>query len=134
MTSSSSSARLVPPLALVSGEACPGDPPLAGPDDTDRLVELLNELGRGEGLEAALRVAQLLLDVFFDGDIAAYQEQRADPRFRALLGHERLDMSSSFVWYAIAVWEQCTELPAEVASSLPLSHHRALLPVHPRSG
>lgn len=117
---------LVSPLALI-GDSSRGTDAATRPAD---LVETVNAVARGEGLVAALDLAECLLDAFFDGDPGAWRDDGAShPDFRAFLRDPRLEPSATSVWYALGVWEQYHALPPEIAEVLSLAHHRALLPV-----
>jgi len=99
----------------------------------DLLVEALNDRARGEGLVSALEMADLILDAFFDGEPAQWRAQGQDnTAFRALLHHDRLEPSTTTIWYALGIREQCEQLPRALAHALSLAHHRALLPVEDR--
>lgn len=126
LSTSPSPPALVSPLALI------GDPS-RGPVEAIRpgsLVEAVNSIARGEGLVAALDLAECLLDAFFDGEPATWRDEGgAHPGFRAFLREPDLEPSAATVWYALGVWEQYHALPREIADGLSLAHHRALLPV-----
>ncbi len=53
--------------------------------------------------------------------------------FRELAGRADLQLSHTFLWYAVRVRPQLESLPPEIAMALPLSHHRLLVHV-PREG
>jgi len=120
------------PPALVSPLALIGDSPEGhvAADRPDSLVLAVNSIARGEGLAAALELAELLLDAFFDGEPSAWRDEGGTHAgFRALLRDPALEPSTSTIWYALGVWEQYHALPREFADALSLAHHRALLPV-----
>jgi hypothetical protein len=102
-------------------------------EDEELLAELLDELdtlSRGSGIDAALAIAACVLDRLFKGDLVAFRERsRTHQTFRALQNHDRLPLSRTALWYALAVREQYEQLPRDLAETLPLSHHKALLRV-----
>ncbi len=94
------------------------------------LVEALNDRARGEGLVSVLATGRLIMQAFFDGDPACWRARGStDPDFRALLAHPALEPSPRAIWYALAVFAQCQELPPDVAVALNVAHHRLLLPI-----
>lgn len=103
----------------------------SGSDDAlDPIVRKVNEIYVTRGLQTALQIGELLIEQIFDGDLSACRDRgRSHPSFRRLAEREDLRPSASFLWTSCAVVEQVAQLPAEVALSLPLSHHRLLLPV-----
>jgi hypothetical protein len=130
MASSPSPDEFVSPLVLVQDQKSHPNPRDVDSKYMDRLVEVLNDLALGEGLATSQRVARFLLEELFDGDIDLYRSRGTSaPVFRALIRHPNLKVSGSFIYYAMAVYEQSRHLPAEVASRLCLAHHRVLLPV-----
>jgi hypothetical protein len=49
--------------------------------------------------------------------------------FRALAKREDLRVAYTTIWYSVAVLDQLRCLPADIATALPLSHHKLLVPV-----
>ncbi|MBW2257696.1 MAG: hypothetical protein JRI25_24285 [Deltaproteobacteria bacterium] len=129
MASSPSPDEFVSPLVLVQDQNHP-NPRDVDSEYMDRLVKALNERALGEGLATSQRVARFLMEELFDGDVVLCRSRgKTLPVFRALVRHPELKVSASFIYYALAVYEQCLYLPAKVASRLCLAHHRVLLPV-----
>ena len=96
----------------------------------DEAVAHINRLYVAKGLETARDIGAYVLTAFFDGDSAAYQKRgNGHETFRKLAEHPGLQVSYSFIYNAVAVCEQLSTLPADLASALPLSHHKILLPV-----
>jgi len=130
MATSPSPDEFVSPLVLVQDQTSHPNPRDVDLVYMDRLVEVLNERARGEGLATSQNVARFLMEELFDGDFVLYRTRgRTHPVFRALLRHPKLNVSPSFLYYALAVHEQCHHLPSDVAAQLSLAHHRVLLPV-----
>lgn len=100
----------------------------------DQLVQAtvarLNLIYVSKGLETARLVGEALLASFFDDQLEVF-EQRAPSHlsFRALAEHAQLRVSHSFLWYSVRLLPQLRALPEELATALPLSHHRLLLHV-----
>lgn len=96
----------------------------------DQVVGDLNQIYRVKGMETARAVGELLLARFFDGDPARFHERGKDHvSFRQLAERDDLSFSHAFLWNACAVVEQLRLLPEDLASALPLSHHKLLLTV-----
>ncbi|MCB9764136.1 MAG: hypothetical protein H6739_30475 [Alphaproteobacteria bacterium] len=96
----------------------------------DKAVSDLNKIYTVKGLETACMVGQYILNTFFGGDPDAFRGRgRRHVTFRGLAAREDLNLSYSFIWYSVAVVEQMTLLPKDIAEALPLSHHRLLLPI-----
>lgn len=99
----------------------------------DEAVAHLNRIYTAKGLETARAVGEYLISTFFDGDPGRFHAHGKEHlSFRALAQREDLQVSYSFLWHACAVVEQLRLLPEDVASALPLSHHRLLLSVKDR--
>ncbi len=93
-------------------------------------VAQINHIYAAKGLETARDVGEYLIQTFFEGNPERFHERGKDHlSFRALADRDDLQVSYSFLWHACAVVEQLRLLPADVASALPLSHHRLLLSV-----
>jgi len=96
----------------------------------DRVVEQLNATWRHKGLETARALGEVVLAAFFGGDLAAFAaRERRHLSFRALAEREDLNLSYGMLRTAMAVFGQLRALPVSVAEALPLSHHKALLPL-----
>lgn len=96
----------------------------------DKAVIELNRIYVGKGLETARALGEYVLEHFFGGDEEAFHEKgRQHASFAALARREDLHVSYSFLWHSVAIVRQLKLLPANVVEALPLSHHRALLPV-----
>lgn len=96
----------------------------------DHVVGDLNQIYRSKGMETARAVGELLIGAFFGGDPARFHERgKQHASFRQLAEREDLSFSHAFLWNACAVVEQLRLLPEDLASALPLSHHKLLLTV-----
>lgn len=97
----------------------------------DGAVLWLNRAIQASGIQLAVRVSDYVLDTFFAGDIAALSSK--DPlktsSFRALCEREDLQMGASTLHRLVRIGVQARHLPADLAESLSLGHHRALLTV-----
>ncbi len=75
------------------------------------------------------RVAEIVLERFFDGDLEAMtQRARHHASLAALLRDPRLRVPPGQMWYAIHLLPQLRQL-GKLAAELPMSHHRILLHV-----
>ncbi len=94
-------------------------------------VRYINERTILNGLQLAKEVGEYIVNTFFGGDYTKF----ADPSrskslsFRALLARKDLLLGKSTLYVFVRISEQLKLLPAEVATQLPLAHHRALLPL-----
>ena len=110
-------------------------PNLPGGDalDADALtiaVREINRLHAAKGLETARAIGSFVLETFFDNDTANFRANgKKHVTFRELGEREDLQVSYSFIWNAVSVVDQLRLLPENIASVLPLSHHKLLLPV-----
>jgi hypothetical protein len=94
------------------------------------VVTRINEIHRRRGLETAREIGEHLLAAFFGGHIEAFRAKgKKHASLRALADRQDLDISSTTIWYSIAVLEQLRQLPGDIGAALPMSHHRLLLPV-----
>lgn len=106
---------------------------LAGVQDVDeplvkRAVSELNRIYVGKGLEMARMVGEYVLKHFFAGNSRAFdQNARGHASFRALAARDDLEISASALWYSVRILPQLRKLPNNIASALPLSHHRLLV-------
>lgn len=102
----------------------------ASDQQLDEAVAHINHLYVAKGLETARDIGEYVLNTFFGGDSAAFQTRgNGHETFRKLAEHPGLQVSYSFIYNSVAVFEQLKALPADIASALPLSHHKILLPV-----
>lgn len=117
------------PSNLVIAENAPAalpndEPPL------DEVVDTINRLYIAGGLQVALSIGRYLIDTFFGGDPQVFRDVgRKATSFRKLAARDDLRVSHSFLWYACSIVGQLDEIPQEVREALPISHHRALLPL-----
>lgn len=96
----------------------------------DRAVAEINRLHRIKKFEAVQAIGQYVLETFFEGKFDYFHHHgRKHASFRALTKHEDLSMSYVSLRNAVAFVEQLKLLPAKVATALPYSHHKLLLPV-----
>ncbi len=96
----------------------------------DNVVADITKLHMASGLVYHLKLGELLLERFFNGDGKEYaQREKRHASFRALASREDLPMSASTLYNAVAVTRQYAALPEAVASQLHMAHHRALLPL-----
>jgi len=99
----------------------------------DRAVEDLNSIYTSRALETACAIGRYVVEHFFHGAAVGfrrYGDKHAS--FRALGRHPGLRFAASYLWTAVAVLDQLTEMPDDIGRRLPLSHHRLLLPVKDR--
>ncbi|MBT9555523.1 MAG: hypothetical protein IV100_05805 [Myxococcales bacterium] len=97
----------------------------------DRAVHDLNALYVEASLEVTRVVGQYVADNFFGGEVAKVEEKgKRSASFAALAEREDLKFSKSFLWYAVRLLPQLAALPGDVATKLPMSHHRLLLHVN----
>lgn len=102
--------------------------------DLARAAQFIRSVTARSGVECARRVGEYLVEHFYGGDFAqVHRHGRKHASLRALAARDDLGVSPTFLWTAIAVAEQWVVLPVELAESLPLAHHRLLLPVHDRA-
>ena len=95
-----------------------------------RSVNKLNHLFVTGGLSTALEIGKYVLEHFFSGDPAAFHGKSRDhASFRGLVTRADLQLSTSFLYKCVAVYEQFALLPAEARAGLSFSHQVALLPV-----
>lgn len=115
--------------ALVLASNLPGGDAL----DADFLASAVREINRlhaAKGLETARAVGSFVLETFFGNDTENFRAHgKKHVTFRELGEREDLQVSYSFIWNAVSVVDQLRLLPADIASVLPLSHHKLLLPV-----
>lgn len=90
----------------------------------------LNQIFALKAIETARLIGKYILDHFFDGSLANFHDRgKKHLSFRCLAERSDLRFSYSYLWTCVAVVEQFEHLPRPIAESLPLSHHRLLLPV-----
>ena len=96
----------------------------------DTAVAEINRLHRVKKFEAAKAIGEYLLEKFFEGKYENFHSHgRKHASFRALAKREDLSISYVSLRNSVAFVEQLRLLPARVASALPYSHHKLLLPV-----
>lgn len=96
----------------------------------DDAVQHLNGLYARKGLEVAIEVGEYVLQMFYGGDLDAYRAKGAQNKsLRALTKRADLMVPYAFIWHSLAVLHQLRQLPADIRSALPMSHHRLLLSV-----
>jgi len=97
----------------------------------DGAVRYLNRAILASGLHLATTISEYTLTTFFADDFAAFSSK--DPHkgasFRALCAREDLQIGEQTLRNLVRVGHQARHLPADLAESLSLSHHRALLAV-----
>jgi len=114
---------------VIPAEALPGE---VQPDAAlvDTAVEQINRLYIAKGLETAQVIGEYVLETFFGGDPSAFRDREGGhASFRALASRDDLHVSHVWLWRAVSVVEQLRQLPAEVGSNLPFTHHTLLLPI-----
>ncbi len=96
----------------------------------ESVVQSINRVHARRALELALEVGQIVVDIFFGGDLSL-AEARAPGHvsYRALAAREDLAVSHSRLHKCVRVLVQVHQLGPEVAGRLTFSHHVALLPV-----
>ena len=91
-------------------------------------VSELNRIYVSKGLEMARLTGEYVLKYFFAGNSRAFEARaRAHASFRALAARPDLEISASGLWYSVKILPQLRELPTNIATALPLSHHRLLV-------
>jgi len=100
----------------------------------DQAVADLNAIYASKGIETARALGEYVVDRFFGGDVdtaTRFGASGARHRsFRALAERDDLHVSHAHLWVSVRVLGQLRQLPPDVASALPLSHHRRLLAIH----
>ena len=115
---------VLPPIRVLPGEAEVDDALVAG------AVAEINRLHLQKTLETVRELGEYLLQTFFAGDIAAFEERgEKHASFRAVSAHGGLRVSHTTLWYAVKIIPHLRALPPAVAEALPLSHHRILVHV-----
>lgn len=100
------------------------------PDLVKVAVVRLNGVNRSHGLAWVRAMGELVVDLFFDGDLAQVRlEGRRHRSLRAVARHPELEISTSTLWYTLAIYEQLHQMPTALAHALSVSHHRRLVPV-----
>jgi hypothetical protein len=98
----------------------------------DGAVAFINRAARTSGLDLARAVSEYVVATFFGGDFSAVSSK--DPHksesFAALCAREDLQMGAATLHRLVRIGQQARHLPAELAESLSLSHHRLLLTVN----
>ena len=87
----------------------------------------INAIWRQGGVETARQIGELVVQRFFDGNLAfAHSRKRAHASYQALADHPSLAIAASNLWYCVAVFEHYGVLPVAVAGALTVGHHRLL--------
>lgn len=96
----------------------------------DHAVANINRIYQGKGLEMAREAGEYVLHTFFAGDPENFRNRgKKHVTFRQLAQRKDLQVSYTTIWNAVAVLDQLRLLPENIASALPLSHHKLLLPI-----
>jgi hypothetical protein len=97
----------------------------------DAAVQWLNRATLASGVELSVQVSGYIIDTFFGGDFAAFTSK--DPHktatFVALCQREDLTLGASTLYRLVRIGQQVNALPRDIADSLTMRHHRALLSV-----
>ncbi len=94
------------------------------------LVAEVNRLHRQGGIQTARAIGQFLIESCFGGDASRIHDKSRHPNsFRELTKRDELTVSASFLFYAVAVTEQMSRLPSDVADALSFTSQRVLLGV-----
>jgi hypothetical protein len=118
-----------PKKAQALAKPLPGEASVAK-DLVDQAVQEINRLYVAKGLETARVVGEYVLKTFFDGRPENLRKRgRRHVSFRKLVEHEDLRVSHVFLWNAVRFVEQLRQLPGNIGTELPFSHHKLLLPV-----
>jgi hypothetical protein len=106
-------------------------PPAIDPALLDSAVRFLQRAVHTSGLQLATHVSAYVVDTFFGGDPAGISSK--DPHktasFAALCAHPDLPMGRAALYSLVRIGQQVRHLAPDIAESLSLSHHRALLTV-----
>jgi hypothetical protein len=94
----------------------------------------LNTLTKAATFDLAMKVARIVIDEFYSGNLSAWRERGPkDVSFRALAVHPRLSMSASALYRSVAIYELCDRLQINSQNHLSASHLRLVLPLAPES-
>ena len=96
----------------------------------DTAVAEINRLHRVKKIEAVQAMGEYVVKTFFNDNFAHFHAHgRKHASFRALAKRKDLSVGYVTIRNAVAFVEQLKMLPAKFATALPMSHHRALLPL-----
>jgi hypothetical protein len=96
----------------------------------DIAVIKINGIQRKKALENAVDIGRCVLDLLFEESWRAFQaKSRSDRSYRELAGHDALEISSTKLWYSVAVIEHLETWPDDIFWSLSFTHHKHLIPV-----
>jgi hypothetical protein len=99
-------------------------------DLVDAAVAEINRAWVSGHLQAARKVGELVINTFFGGDAQnAHSRSRKHQSYKALSEREDLKLSSTDLWYSVAIYEHFPLLGEELALSLTVGHHRQLVHV-----
>ena len=98
----------------------------------EQAVAFINETVARSSLEVVQRVGRYVLDEFFDGRYEFFADpSRSKPiSFRSLIARDDLLPGGRELYRIVRIAHQLEELPAELATSLSMTHHRTLLCIH----
>ncbi len=98
-------------------------------EKVDEAVRFINERTILSGLELARVVGEYVLDSFFNGDYGTFTDpsRSKSTSFRALLDRDDILLGGTTVYRFVRISQQLKLLPADIATRLTLTHHRALL-------
>lgn len=107
----------------------PMSPPAFDAALLDTAIRFLQHAVHTSGLQLATQVSAFVVDTFFGGDPAGLSSK--DPHktasFAALCARPDLPMAQATLYGLVRVGQQVRHLPPDLAESLSISHHRALL-------
>lgn len=106
-------------------------PPTVDPALLDGAVAFINRAAHASGLQLASIVSVYVVDTFCQGDFSAVgsKDPHKSAPFAALCAREDLQMGAATLLRLVRIGHQARHLPADLAESLTLSHHRELLTV-----
>ncbi len=123
-----SNAEAVP---LRPADADDGPAALVDEKKLEEAVHFINRKTILSGLDLAREVGKYILDKFFDGDYQSFANPSSakEKSFRALLARQDLLLGNTTLYNFVRVSHQLELLPSDLMDRLPLTHHRALLPL-----
>ena len=119
-------AKSKPSALAIATEALPGE---VREDATliETTIAAVNSAYIGGGLQTMRSVGQIVLDGMFDGDVDKFRStEKHHVSYRALGKHPDIRVSSSGLWYAVAIVDNCRVLGAS-AELIDVSKHRKLV-------
>lgn len=117
-------------MKIVRFDVQQADAPLSSDDIIDIAVKEINRIQRKKNLEAATETGRYVLDLFFDGSSAVFRVgSKSDHSYRRLSRHEDLEISSTKLWYSVAIVEHLENWPSDIFWPLSFSHHKYLIPI-----